>query len=320
MDMFKLTMVSFIALCTTHVYAQQECADLTKDSERLACYDARIKAHNAPFETTPREFEHVGIKDVSNYFNDRAVFKLTAHRPSYFLPVSYNSATNDAIYQKTDSDATEDEIEVKFQLSGKLKLYDDIYNDNVDLWFGYTQTSWWQLYNDDESAPFRETNYSPELFVTYYSDVELLGLTLLQTDFGFVHQSNGRSELLSRSWNRIYANFELARGNFLLSIKPWYRIPESKSSDDNPDIADYVGYGDYRLTYKNGGSLYSVLLRNNFKFDSDNKSSLEVNWAFPVYEAVDLYVQYYNGYGESLIDYDHRVNRISVGILIYDWF
>jgi len=320
MDMCKLPIISVIILCSTHAYSEQHCTDLIKDDERLKCYDAALEDRDESQETAARTFVKAGIKDVSYYFDKRPVFKLTAHQPSYFLPVAYNSRTNDAIYEETNSDATEDEIEIKFQLSGKLKVYDDIYHDNFDLWFGYTQTSWWQLYNSDESAPFRETNYSPELFATYYSDVDVLGFTLVQTDFGFVHQSNGRSEPLSRSWNRIYANFELTKGDFLLSIKSWYRIPESKSNDDNPDIEDYVGYGDYRLTYKNGASLYSVLFRNNLKFGGDNKSSVELNWAFPAYEAVDIYFQYYNGYGESLIDYDHKVNRISVGILIYDWF
>ncbi len=260
------------------------------------------------------------IPDISNYFNERKIFKLTTHQANYILPVSYNSKTNDEIYQETDPGTEVDNVEVKFQLSGKLKLLNDMFNDNWDLWFAYTHTSWWQLYNSDESAPFRETNYSPEVFTTYYSDYNVFGMTLLQTDFGFVHQSNGRTEPLSRSWNRIYANFELAKGNYLLSIKPWYRIPESEGQDDNPDIEDYVGYGDYRLTYKGDTNLYSILFRNNFKFDGDNESSVELSWAFPVYEIVDIYFQYYNGYGESLIDYDHRVNRISLGILIYDWF
>jgi len=320
MNMFNIPIISFIVLCSMHAYSQQHCTDVTGDAERLSCYDTRLKKSNGSSLGASREFAHVGIKDVSNYFDERPIFKLTAYRPSYFLPASYNTATNDAIYQEMDSDLAEDELEVKFQISGKLKLMDDIYDDNFDIWFGYTQTSWWQLYNTDESAPFRETNYSPELFTTYHSNIDLFGLTLVQSDFGFIHQSNGRSRPLSRSWNRIYANFELTKGNFLLSIKPWYRIPESESEDDNPNIENYVGYGDYRLTYKDGANLYSVLFRNNFKFDDDNKSSVELSWAFPVYEVVDLYVQYYNGYGESLIDYNHKVNRISIGILIYDWF
>lgn len=317
MKMHTVSIMTFMIMCSTHGYAQKNCNAITTDSARLNCYDTQLKQ---PDDHPKGTFVDAGIKDISDHFNQRPIFKLTAHRPSYFLPASYNANINDAIYQKVGSDATEDEVEVKFQLSGKIKIYDDIYNDNLDLWFGYTQTSWWQLYNGDESAPFRETNYSPELFASYYTDVELFGLRLIQTDVGFVHQSNGRSELLSRSWNRVYANFELTRGNVLLSIKPWYRIPEKESSDDNPNIENYVGYGDYRLTYKNGSSLYSVLLRNNFKFDDQNKTSVELNWAFPVHEVVDAYFQYYNGYGESLIDYDRRVNRISVGILIYEWF
>lgn len=257
-------------------------------------------------------------RDIVSYFNDRQIFQLSPHYPNYILPLSYNAKPNEEAFEQFKPGAELDRFEVKFQISGKFKLLNDIYSDNWDLWFGYTQTAWWQLYNSDESAPFRETNYSPEVFATNYSDVNVLGLNLLQTDIGLIHQSNGRAELLSRSWNRLYANFQLSKGDFLLSIQPWYRLPESEGDDDNPNIERYMGYGNYRLTYKDEGTLYSILIRNNLKFD-DNKGAIELHWAFPFYDIVKLYFQYYNGYGESLIDYDHYVNRISLGILIYDW-
>ena len=99
-----------------------------------------------------------------------------------------------------------------------------------------------------------------------------------------------RSDLLSRSWNRIYANFQLAKDNFLISIQPWYRLPEDDAGDDNPDIDKFMGYGNYRLTYKNDGHFYSVLLRNNFR-SGDNKAGSdsvqqESTYSFALYSEV----------------------------------
>ena len=309
-----------IVIYSTNSSAQSDCWEIADEGDRLACYDSTLNK-NQPAKikaSTDFELDAMNFSELANYSDQRGVFKLTPHLGSYILPASYNDKPNEEIWQQLRPDTELNKTEVKFQLSGKIKLWDDLYHDNWDLWFGYTQTSWWQLYNSDESVPFRETNYNPEIFASYYSDFNILGFTLLKTDIGFIHQSNGRAEALSRSWNRIYTHFQLAKGNFLLSIQPWYRIPEDDSDDDNPDIDKYLGYGNYRLSYKNGGQLFSILLRNNFR-SSDNKGAVELGWAFPANDKVKIYLQYYSGYGESLIDYNHSVNRLSLGILIYDW-
>lgn len=326
----KLSLVAIGFAISGNVYAN--CWEIDDPSKRLACYDSLYQRGESPVDTSEPsavdyenrqqklefDIDKMTYRQLSRYFDEQEPFKLAPHLPNFILPASYNSKVNREVWEQIEPGAEINRTEVKFQISGKLKLLDDIYNDNWDLWFGYTQTAWWQLYNSDESAPFRETNYSPELLLRYYSDYNIFGMNLLETDIGLLHQSNGRSEPLSRSWNRIYVNFALAKGNFLLNLKPWYRIPESEGDDDNPDIHKYMGYGDYRLSYKDNGSIYSIMLRNNLNFN-DNKGGVELNWAFPINDVVKVYLEYYNGYGESLIDYDHYTNRISVGILIYDW-
>lgn len=346
--MSKKLIVSLLLAYSSNSFAQGECLDIRDDLERLACYDNKVKK----LQTQPQDLdassdetssygkssaannqasadfniERMGFAGVIHYFDNQKLLKLSPHEPSYILPFSYNGNPNDEVFQQLKPGAEVDKIEVKFQISTKLKLLDDVYNDNWDIWFGYTQTAWWQLYNSAESAPFRDTNYSPEVFASYYSDVDILGFTLMETDIGFIHQSNGQSEILSRSWNRIYANFQFVKGNYMLQIKPWYRLPEepkddespNPDGDDNPNIERYLGYGDYRLVYKNDEHIYSIHLRNNLKFD-DNKGSVELGWTFPLYDTAKLYIQYFNGYGESLLDYNHSSNRLSVGILLYDW-
>ena len=243
------------------------------------------------------------------------------HRPNYVLPVSYIKNPSEKLEQQADaSGATNDfqEVEVKFQISLQLAVAEDLVAGNGDLYFAYTQIAVWQAYNRDASSPFRDTNYEPEGYLTFDTDWDLLGLRLRMVQVGAVHQSNGRSDVLSRSWNRIYANLILERGNFVVSVKPWYRIPEPEDEDNNPDIADYYGYGELRTAYKWKEHVFATLMRYNFDF-GDSKGALELDWSFPLFGQVKGFVQYFTGYGETLLDYNESDERLGVGFLLADW-
>ncbi len=192
-----------------------------------------------------------------------------------------------------------------------------MFDDNVDLWFGYTQIAYWQLYNDDISSPFRETNYQPEVYLSVLTNYEFFGMTGRSINLGIVHQSNGRAEPLSRSWNRITMDFIFERDNFALAIRPWIRINESSDSDDNPDITDFMGNYELRGLYDLNGNLFSVMARNIF--DSKHRYNAELQWSFPINKRLRGLVQWYNGYGENMIDYNHKNNRVGFGILMTDW-
>lgn len=253
------------------------------------------------------------IKEEKRLLGNR--FAIIPHKPTYILPITYNPTPNNESFEDLSGDA--DKIEMKFQISLKIALWREIFSDNSHLFFAYTQQSFWQAYNSLKSAPFRETNYEPELMLRFYTDYNVFGFKNRIISFGFVHQSNGRGGTLSRSWNRVCAEVVLEKGNFYLSLKPWYRIPESKDSDNNPDIDEYVGHGEIRALYAFKHSNLGLLLRNNLR--SHNRWGVQFDWTFPLGDTLKGYAQYYTGYGENLIDYNHINNRIGFGILITDW-
>lgn len=153
---------------------------------------------------------------------------ITVYKRNYLMPYTYNTRPNASDFREIDENGEIDHGEVKFQFSVKVGLIDDLFGDNGDLYFAYTQRSWWQAYNSDASSPFRETNYEPELFMSFDNGTVLGGWINTANRVGFVHQSNGRSDPLSRSWNRIYLDSIWQNGDWTLSVAPFWRVPNPK--------------------------------------------------------------------------------------------
>lgn len=243
---------------------------------------------------------------------------ITFHRSNYALAFSFNELPNPAPFQEVDPSKTLVKPEATFQLSFKAKLWQDMFGQPIDLWFAYTQRSFWQLYDFDDSSPFRETDYEPEVLFNFRTRFSLLGLKFRFFQFGINHQSNGQSDPVSRSWNRLVANVGIERGDLSLLLKGWYRLPESVEDDDNPGIDKYMGHGEVWIYYFLKSHRVGVMLRNNMDF-REFRGAIQLEWSFPLFAQVGGYVQYFIGYGESLIDYDHRVNRIGIGFVLTDW-
>lgn len=247
-------------------------------------------------------------------------FTLMAHKPNYLLFAAYNSNGFDSeLWQQYEEDREWKDTEAQFQLSIKFPLLVNLMNDTFDIYAAYTNRSFWQIY-DSDSAPFRETNHEPEIWVQFHPNWELWGFKNTWNSFGANHQSNGRGGDLSRSWNRLFAWFTVEKGNLAMSFKPWYRIPESDSDDDNPDITDYLGHYELTASYKWRNNVFSVMSRNNLE-SGFSKGAAELSWSFPLWDWPYLkgYVNYFTGYGRSLIDYDSYSNVIGVGISLTDW-
>lgn len=251
-------------------------------------------------------------------------FAILPHKPNYILPFTYFEA-NETPYENVLQGYDLDNLEIKFQVSLKYIITENLFVENLDLEAAFTTTSWWQAYNSDLSAVFRETNYEPELILSYQVPWSLFGMTIDYTTLSFNHQSNGQAGTLSKSWNRIIAAFTVVDDNLIWNLRAWYRIPEeAKSSatdtagDDNPNIENYMGYGELGLLWKvNDNHNIDFMLRNNLK--SDNKGAVKIGWSFPLSTHLRGYVEYFNGYGESLIYYNEQTSRVGIGVKLTDW-
>ncbi len=315
-----------------------ECAAIAADSERLACYDrATGRATAAPpasdkppapasppaVDTSlapPAPAATGSLIDTAWGFDPGSTrYSIDLYNPNYLLFARYTDNVNTApyapIFQAAGVPEKLDSTEAKFQISFKLRLWttDD---RRWGVWAAYTQQNQWQVYNNDISRPFRETNYMPELFVSYRPDLEFGGFNWRLLNVGFNHQSNGRSDDLSRSWNRAFAEFGVERGNFALLAKAWYRIKEDADKDDNPDITDYYGYGSLNAIYKWREHSFSLMGRGNI---SKGKGAAQFTWMSPrILGPLRGYVQAFTGYGESMIDYNWNQSTIGIGVALND--
>lgn len=259
----------------------------------------------------------------------QGTYLVRTYQPNFMLPYQYSSNINKQPHTPTLGAAPYQENylshEVKFQISLRAKVLEDILLPNADLWFAYTQTSQWQLWNSEDSAPFRSTDYQPE--ITYvipmadYVGTLPFGWNLSLLQLGFVHQSNGQSEPLSRSWNRFYAGLALERERFALFYKIHKRISEPLHKDDNPDLIDYIGKSELSLTWV--PVVGSATLSRRINWRNHQRGAWQLDLSYPLSrtnpERLRWYLQFFSGYGETLLDYNHRQNTFGVGVMLFNF-
>jgi phospholipase A1/A2 len=322
-----------------HADTLASCAAIGDGALRLACYDALAAATETatqplpPLIAAPDEQAAAPLAEEAIAPLDLAgeelllgmrlaeettlagnAWVITPHQRNYLLPVTYSDNLNRDAWALLEPEEAMDRIEAKFQISLKTIAWENALGEGSNLWVAYTQRNWWQLYN--ESSPFRETNYQPEVFLTLANDFRFWGFTNTVVGGGFKHESNGKGGDLSRSWNRLTAMAVFERRRMALNVRAWYRIPESESDDDNPDIERYMGHGDIAGIWKWRDHEFGLRLRNNLR--SENRGAMELEWTFPINRRFKGYIQYFNGYGESLIDYNQSNTRIGFGVSMTD--
>ena len=236
------------------------------------------------------------------------------------------SATTSENYQRGE---TKLQLSVRTKIAkGLLKSGPDDDDDHDSLWVAYTQKSYWQIFNSELSRPFRTTDHEPELIYIYPHQIALPGgWNYRLSGLGLVHQSNGQSLPLSRSWNRVYlmgaAEKVLGQESSLrLQGRVWNRLSES-GEDENPGIQNYIGRGELTGSWKvNNAHTVGVTWRHSLR--SEARGSVMAEWliaprAFPNYTGLRYHVQLFSGYGDSLIDYNRRRTALSFGLSLVDW-
>lgn len=241
-------------------------------------------------------------------------FTLYPYEPNYLL-YTYTSNLNKEAIKSYDWAEHARKDEVKFQLSLAFPIWRGIAGEHSVLGASYTQRSWWQLSNRSESSPFRETNYEPQIFIGWAMASRFAGWTLRDVEVGFNHESNGREDPTSRSWNRGYVRLMAQHGGWQVEVKPWFRVFESDRSDNNPDITKYMGYYRLKTGYAFGDSVFSVEGQYNW---NSGYGGAKIGWSYPINTHVRLYTQAFSGYGESMIDYNIKQTRVGLGVMLND--
>jgi phospholipase A1 len=331
------------------------CAAIVDDQARLACYD-RIAGHrpDAPsggqgavsaadvvagtLKDAPPRPMTVPVKparpagasaspnaaslltDAWAFNPDSERYLIKLYRPNFVAPVRWQSRVNrqplNPFFDAFDVASQDlDPIEAAFQISFKTRLWASE-NRRLGAWFAYTQLSYWQFYNGDLSSPFRDTNYMPELKLSWQPGLSFGGLDWNLLNLGYTHESNGRSDPISRSWDRLVAEFGIERGNLALLIRPWLRIDEQADDRDNPDITDYYGHGDITAVYKWRGHSVALMARGNL---AEWKGAARLSWVTPPFLGpLRGYAEAFIGYGDTLLDYNFNQSAIAVGLALND--
>jgi phospholipase A1 len=249
-------------------------------------------------------------------------FPLEPHKSNYFL------TTWDG-----EPHAGRQDKEFKFQLSFKKLI---LGRGQWPLYFAYSQLAHWQWYDQNDSRPFRTQTHNPEVFLDIKWNPAPSGETRVRV--GFEHESNGQATGDSRSWNRAYLwpSISYPRWeNLTLGVKAWWRFPESKkrgeadpNGDDNPDIEAYLGHSELYVTQFSQGPgdalpyrRLALMLRHGTRAGTVT-TQLELDYHLHKVwglfnEGIYLRVQWFYGYGESLIDYNRLVKKFGIGFSFY---
>ncbi len=220
-------------------------------------------------------------------------------------------------------------LNAKFQISLRFRLFDDHgrlaqrlpFID--DLYLSFSQTALWDL--GELSKPFKDASYRPRLFYANYDLARYFdGNLRVGVESGIGHESNGKEAEDSRSFNMLYVRPTLTFGDpdglraYLAPLIHNY-IAES----DNRDIEDYRGYVDWLFGVGSKGGLdFWAVLRKGTRSDF---GSIELNASYPLSKLSGgdltgwLMLQYFNGYGESLLDYNRKLDsqwRLGIAIAL----
>lgn len=201
--------------------------------------------------------------------------------------------------------------DVMFQLSVRQRLTKSSLPFQSFLFLTYTQKSFWDIYA--ESAPFRDTNYNPSIGVGRYviQNNKLVGAAFFQ----FEHESNGRENEYSRSWNSIsFSGKYFFNTRLSFSYKIWLPIVDGKN---NRNLTDYRGFFISGIDFMSRDKKWWVSADFNPRKGWGNANTT-FNIAYKISNRHNqyLYGRFYNGRGDSLLDYKEYDLNFRIGMCI----
>jgi phospholipase A1 len=303
--------------------------------------DARLPATRIIDVARTEGCRDAQYSDISRFWelesgSDCGTFSFRGYRP-----ITVSVVASDTVNRQPRSDApgrtaTEatpyQSTETRIQLSVRTKLAQGLLTHGHptlkdSLWFGYTQQSYWQLFNSGISRPFRTTDHEPEVLYVYPTDARLpFGWRWRYSGAGLVHQSNGQSNPLSRSWNRVYLMTGMELDNrWNARARIWKRLSENGPNDDNPGISDYVGRGEVQVFWNmDKDNTLGATVRHSLS--STGRGSARLEWLQTLGTGLSggknnlrLHTQLFSGYGDSMIDYNHKRTVFSLGLSLVDF-
>jgi len=335
----------------------QICAQQTQDATaRLACYDRWVQGQGpavpaAVVVATAPEATDSNLPDcrsstysaLSRYWeleagSDCGRFNIRGYKPISLSWVHGNSVNTAPSSTATGRSATSEQPymrnEMRIQLSVRTKVASGLLpmlpeGQRDSLWFGYSQQSYWQLFNSELSRPFRTTDHEPEIIYIVPTPLDLPGgWRLRYSGLSLNHQSNGQTLPLSRSWNRAILMAGMEKGDrYAVTARVWKRISDAdgngnlSSLDDNPGIDDTIGRAELTGSWQpDPEHTLALTLRHSLRSDANGSWRLE--WLRPLdsgSKGLRLHVQLFSGYGDSLVDYNRRRSLLSVGLSLVDW-
>lgn len=203
--------------------------------------------------------------------------------------------------------------DVKFQISLSIRLTNATLPWNTYLYLFYTQKTFWNVFQN--SMPMRDMNFNPGIGWTkpFFSKGKYVGKMTLIVE----HESNGRDSIQSRSWNRIaLAGSAVVNDWLMVHAKYWIPIVDG---ENNKDLLRYSGIFQWGFTLTSRDKRWRgglTFIKRTGKF-FDINTIAEVSWKVDPKSNVNLFAQYYNGYGESLLDYNEFRSRLRVGLVFH---
>lgn len=291
--MFRILHLTLLLLISSFLFCQEDIELIDNDSIRQK-YD---EAMNDPHIFRPKQIA------ISEEEAIRMADKLPAfavYRDTYFV-------TGVPLNEKI----TRSSADASFQISIRQRLTKSVLPFKSFAYLTYTQKSFWDIYAT--SSPFRDTNYNPGLGVGKYLFYKnkLTGAIFAQ----FKHESNGRDEEQSRSWNYLSVSAKYYfNARFNLSGEFWLPYVDG---ENNKDLLDYRGIGYVSINYISNKHLWWLSADINPRKGFGNINTT-LSASFRISERSNQYIfaRFFQGYGESLLDYNKYVMNIRVGICI----